>query len=272
MTRPALIRVKVAFWRRTPGLMRLRRRLRRPVDLSSVRPVSDVFGLDRGTPVDRFYVERFLAGEAPGIAGSVLEIGDATYTRRFGGSRVTRSDVLHAVEGNSRATLVGDLATGAGVPRDAFDCAIVTQTLQFVYDARAAVRVLHDALRPGGIALVTLPGISQISTFDMEQWGDFWRFTTASARVMFGDVFGADAIEVRSHGNVTAACALLQGLAAEELSAAQLETVDDAYQLIVTVKAVRSQDGAWSAGGEPPASATRAAGTTTRRSGTPQHR
>ena len=256
MTRPMLIRVKVAFWRRTPGFTRLRRRLRRPGDLASLSPLSDVFGLDRGTPIDRYYVEQFLEGEAAGIAGRVLEIGDATYTRRFGGARVTQSDVLHAVEGNRRATLVGDLATGAGLPVEVFDCAIVTQTLQFVYDTRAAVRVIYGALRPGGVALVTLPGISQISTFDMEQWGDFWRFTTASARVMFEDVFGAEAVEVRSHGNVAAACAFLQGLAAEELSAAQLGTVDDVYQLIVTVKAVRRRDGAWSGGGEPPAWAT----------------
>ena len=53
-----------------------------------------------------------------------------------------------ATEGNPQATIVGDLTDAPHIPSDAFDCAIVTQTLQFVYDVRAALATLHRVLRP----------------------------------------------------------------------------------------------------------------------------
>ena len=52
---------------------------------------------------------------------------------------MTASDVLYAAEGHPDATVVGDLTTGAGIPEAAYDCFICTQTLQFIYDIRAAV-------------------------------------------------------------------------------------------------------------------------------------
>ena len=79
-------------------------------DLRRVRPLSQQFGFDRGLPVDRHDVEKFLTCQADDIRGRVMEIGDNFYTRKFGGDRVTKSDVLHVKEGNPDATIVGDLA------------------------------------------------------------------------------------------------------------------------------------------------------------------
>lgn len=204
--------------------------------LMRTEPISRTFGLERGTAVDRFYIERFLAARSPLIRGRVLEIGDAAYTRQFG-SAVERSDVLHATGEGGEATIVGDLATGDGVPEDAFDCIILTQTLPFILDVRGAVANTHRALKPGGSVLATVPGISQISRYDMDRWGDFWRFTDASARALF-DVF--EEVEIATHGNVGAACAFLQGVAAEELGADVLEARDPDYQLLITIAARRA--------------------------------
>jgi SAM-dependent methyltransferase len=209
-------------------------------DLRKLQPVSRTFGLDRGTPVDRHYIEGFLAAHAADIRGRVLEIGGPDYTRRFGGERVTRSDVLHAVAGNPLATLVGDLATGQGVPAGAFDCIILTQTLPFIYDLRGAVQGAFRALAPGGVLLVTVPGISQISRHDMDRWGDYWRFTDASLRRLLAEAFGEQGVSVEPHGNVLTACALLQGLAAEELTGEELDCADADYQVIIAARAVKA--------------------------------
>ncbi|HEX6050119.1 MAG TPA: hypothetical protein VFZ21_12650, partial [Gemmatimonadaceae bacterium] len=69
-------------------------------DLRRLTPISRAFGYDRGGPVDRYYIEGFLARYASDVRGRVLEVGDDSYTRRFGGNRVTRRDVLHVHEGN----------------------------------------------------------------------------------------------------------------------------------------------------------------------------
>jgi len=217
---------------------------RRPshVDFGSLRrvePVSRVFGLDRGLPIDRHYIEAFLSLHAADIRGRVLEVGDNTYTRRFGGGRVAQSDVLHAVPGNPSATIVADLGGPNDIPSDSFDCAILTQTLQCLWEPRAALRSLFRILKPGGVALATFPGISQISRYDMDRWGDFWRLTTLSARRLFEEVFPPENVAVEAHGNVLAAIAFLHGLAAEELTPAEVDCRDPDYEVLITVRAVK---------------------------------
>ena len=208
-------------------------------NLRRVTPISRLFGFDRGLPIDRYYIERFLEAHASDIRGHVLEIADATYTQRFGGDRVDVSDVLHVREGNPAATLVGDLSTGEGIPRDRYDCIILTQVLPFLWDFRAAIAHAHAALRPGGVLLATLPGITQISRFDADRWGDYWRFTSMSAERLFREAFPDGTVEVRSHGNVLAATAFLHGMAASELRPHELEYRDADYEVSITVRAVR---------------------------------
>ncbi|HEY0362124.1 MAG TPA: hypothetical protein VGC83_07550, partial [Solirubrobacteraceae bacterium] len=79
-------------------------------------PVSRTFGFERGKPVDRWYIERFLAEHAGDVRGRVLEVAERTYTQWYGGDDVTTSDVLYAAEGHPEATVVGDLTTGGGIP------------------------------------------------------------------------------------------------------------------------------------------------------------
>lgn len=210
-------------------------------DLGRLTPISRRWGKDRGgLPIDRFYIERFLQAHAGDIHGRVLEVQDASYTRRFGGERVTQSDVLHAVGGNHQATIVADLMSAPQIPSDTFDCIILTQVLLCIPDVRAAVRTVHRILRPGGVALVTLPGISQIARHDMERWGDYWRFTTLSSRMLFECVFAPEAVQVEAHGNVLAAVAFLHGLSSTELRPEELSHTDQDYQLLITIRAVKT--------------------------------
>lgn len=208
--------------------------------LQQGRPVSRTFGLDRGFPVDRYYIEGFLGREAAAVRGRVLEIGDSAYTRRFGGDRVTCSDVLHAEPGNLHATIIGDLAREGDLPQAAFDCAILTQTLQFLYDYRAALTNIRRSLAPGGVLLMTFPCLSQISRYDMDRWGDFWRLTSLAAEKLFNDIFVDDRVEVFRYGNAVAATAFLNGLATEELPAGALDGVDPDYEMVIAVKVVRN--------------------------------
>ena len=211
------------------------------VRLGSLRrttPISRAYGYDRGRPVDRYYIENFLSRCSEDISGRVLEVGDDTYTRQFGGSRVTCSDVLHVHEGNPRATIIADLTCADHIPSATFDCIILTQTLQLIFDVRSAIRTLHRILKPGGVLLATFPGISQITD---GEWRDswYWNFTSQSARWLFGESFPAGDLTVDTHGNVLAATALLQGMAAEELRHQELDYRDRDYEVLITVRAVK---------------------------------
>lgn len=176
-------------------------------------PVSREFGFERGIPIDRVYIERFVASHRAVIHGHVLEIGDDFYTRTFGHD-VTRSDVMN-VTASPRATLVADLTVASSLPTGTIDCVICTQTLNTVFDLHSAIAGLRQLVSTGGHVLVTVPGISQISRFDMDRWGDYWRFTDASLRGLFEPRFSQTTIV--SYGNVATATALLQGVAVEDL-------------------------------------------------------
>lgn len=208
--------------------------------LRRLHPLSRDWGFDRGRPIDRYYIERFLARHQADVRGRVLEIGSDHYTRVFGADRVMHSDVLHVAEALPGVTIVADLATADQIPSDSFDCAIVTQTLQCLYDVRAALGTLHRILKPGGVALVTVPGISKVSREDMERWGYYWSFTTASARRLFGELFDLREVHVEAHGNVLAAIAFLHGIADDELEPEELDHRDPDYELLITVRARKS--------------------------------
>lgn len=206
-------------------------------DLRRVSPVSRVHGTDRGLPVDRYYIERFLSAHASDVKGRVLEFDDDSYTRRFGGERVSVSDVLHVEPGYPGATITADLADAGHLPGETFDCVICTQTLMYIYEVRAAILTLYRILKPGGVVLATFPGISQISRFDMDRWGEFWRFTILSAKRLFAEAFTFDNVSVEAHGNVLSATAFLYGLCAEDLRAEELNHQDPDYEVLITVRA-----------------------------------
>jgi glycosyltransferase involved in cell wall biosynthesis len=208
--------------------------------LRRVTPVSRRFGWDRGgLPVDRYYIEGFLERHAHDISGHVLEVRDDAYTRKFGGSRVIRADVLHPTTDNEKATIVADLTSADHVPSNTFDCIVLTQVLPFIADVQAAVRTLHRILRPGGVVLATMPGISQIVRYDMDRWGDYWRFTSLSARRTFECGFPQGDVRVEAHGNVLAATAFLQGLSSRDLRPDELDYRDPDYEVLITVRAVK---------------------------------
>jgi SAM-dependent methyltransferase len=212
----------------------------RPGDAARVAPMSRNFGFDRGTPIDRFYIESFLSEHNGDIRGAVLEVGDDAYTCRFGGERVERSEVLHVDGSNPRATIVGDLQDPACLVPDSFDCIILTQTLHLVFDMNAAIGTLHRALKPGGVLLLTVPGITQIDASG--EWGGswYWSLTALSIRRLLERRFPSAEIDVAVHGNVFAAAAFLYGLAMEELSPADLDVKDASYPVTIAARAKKA--------------------------------
>lgn len=202
-------------------------------DFGRLVPISKEWGYDRGLPIDRHYIEAFLTRHMQDVRGHVLEIATNAYTRRFGGDQVSRSDVLHVTDRMPEVTLVGDLTRPDTLPADEFDCVILTQTLQFIYDYSTALSTVHRALKPGGVLLMTVPGIAQISRADMDRWGDYWRFTTLALERLLGETCPGAHVDVTGYGNVLAAVSFLEGLASEELGAEDLDHVDPDFELIV---------------------------------------
>ena len=203
-------------------------------NLRSTEPVSRVFGNDRGTAIDRVYIEHFLNSNSHYITNRTLEIAEETYCKRFG-SNIEKQEILHYGKDNPNATIIGDLTNPESLPSNAVDCFVCTQTFNFIYDYKSAIKGAWHLLAENGVVLATVGGISQISRYDMDRWGDYWRFNDLSIRRSFEDVFGEGNVEVETYGNVLTAMALLQGISAEELSREEIFHKDPDYQVIIGI-------------------------------------
>jgi len=181
-----------------------------------------------------------LAQEATNIHGRVLEIGDNAYTVQYGAAAVHASDILHIDDTNPRATFVGDLSQAPQLPDDTFDCIILTQTLQFIYDFRGALATCYRILKPGGTLLLTVPGLSPL---DRGEWRDYWywSFTTNALQRLMTDFFADADVTIGSFGNVWVATAFLYGMGLPEMRESDLNYYDPQFQVINTVKAVKPQ-------------------------------
>lgn len=204
--------------------------------IRSSAPISKSWGYDRGTPIDRYYIERFLAEHSNDVRGRVLEIQEDDYTRRFGGTAVTASDVLNLDSSSPKATIIGNLADADTLPAKRFDCIILTQTLHLVFDMAAAIANVRKSLKPGGVALITVPGITRVEPGPGYEW--HWSLTGDSLRRLLEASFDAGKIEVTTYGNLFAATAFLHGAAVEEVSRRRLDRFDPAYPVTVAARAV----------------------------------
>ena len=211
-------------------------------DLDRLSPISPIFGKDRDLlSIERYYIEAFLGEYMRDVKGRTLEMGDRYYSLKFGGERVTQADVLHYVEGNPVATIVADLTDAPHIPDNAFDCIIITQTLQMIWDLEAAIATLHRILRPAGIVLATTHGISRVARREgVDDWGEYWHLTSQSTRRLFESAFGKGRVDVRTYGNVLTAVGNLHGLGSGEMERAKIDFHDPNYEIIIGARAIKA--------------------------------
>jgi len=207
-------------------------------DLNRTTPFNNVFGYNRGGPVDRYYIENFLQKHADNIEGRIMEIGDNEYTLQFGGLKVTRSEILHIDDKNPKATIIGDLSNASHLKNDSFDCIILTQTLHLIYSYKEALETCYRILKPGGTLLLTVPGISHIDQGDWKKYW-FWSFTDSSITRLLSEIFPAENVFVETFGNVLVATAFLYGIGLPEIKKEQMDYQDPHYQVVICAAAVK---------------------------------
>lgn len=205
-------------------------------------PATNDWGFSRGEPVDRYYIEKFLDRHSYDIRGRVLEVGGNSYTRRYGGERVSQSDILDIAKYHEGVTIIADLNQEINVQSEIFDCIILTQVLVLIREAPKALQTMHRILKPGGVVLITVPGISQISSFSNEADHWFWSFYPNSLRLLLERAdFDSAKLLVEGWGNFKTTVGFLAGLAQQDLLATDFDLHDSRYPLIVTARAVKRQ-------------------------------
>lgn len=195
-------------------------------------PASKAFGTERGKPIDRYYIEKFLDDNKQSIRGETLEIAETTYSLKYGEDRIKHAYMLH-VNGWGDNAIKGNLETGEGLEECRYDTLVITQTLMFTYDLRSVAENIYKTLRHGGTAFVTVAGISQISRYDADRWGSYYSFHEDALYRLFEPLFGQENVSVKSYGNVKTAIAMLYGLCCEDLVESDYVIYDEDYPVII---------------------------------------
>ena len=205
--------------------------------LISLEPASREFGWDRGTPIDRAYIQRFLESQKHHIKGHVLEEGDNRYGKLFAGERCLDGLVDWRV-------FRGDLTAHDSLPRSAADCFICTQVFCCIHDLKRGIEGAMNVLRLGGTLLATVPCISPVSQYDATRWGYHWGIYPQAALQAFGEVFGVENVEISLYGNSLTATLYINGLCLEEcdLLESELWTVDESYPVTIGIVATKTSN------------------------------
>ena len=198
--------------------------------LRNQEPISNRWGFDRGQPIDRYYIENFLGRHSESIRGRGIEVMNPDYLRRFGMGRVTGENVVDINPNNAKATIVGDLLDPATLPVGAYDCFILTQMLQVVFQPEIVVRNCYASLRSGGTMLVTVPCMCRYSPHPV----DYWRFTDTSLARLIEENTDCEDLEVEVHGNLVASIAFLVAMASSELTPEELDLKDNRFPIVAT--------------------------------------
>lgn len=224
----------------------VKQRARRALDLVRVlrarlqvtvghQPLSQVWGLDRGQPIHRYYLAQFLQESVSAIRGHCLEFQEDSYTTRFGGLAVEKLDILHLDHTAPQVTIVADLTKPNDIPSDVFDCIICTHVLHVVFELDKMISELYRILKPGGTLVVAVPHISMCGPRSHE----IWRFTPEGLAALLGKAFGADNVTVRAYGNSLTAAGELRGLVAHEFTENELNHHDPRFAIEVCVRATK---------------------------------
>jgi SAM-dependent methyltransferase len=205
--------------------------------MSGIEPLFNSWSR-RGATLHRTYLEQFLQEYSPDIKGHCLEFQEDFYTSYFGGSQVTKLDILNKETDNPNATIIADLTQPNDIPSNTFDCIICTYTLHIIADLDYMIRELHRILKPGGVLLVSVPDI----TVNYSQYNELWRFTAKGLHLLLAKAFGDEKVTVKTYGNSVTAAGELRGLSTPDFTKAQLNYHDPRYALVVCARSIKKPE------------------------------
>lgn len=242
-TRRAVGRLKRLWWSGVLPLGRLPLlRALRGAQLRRLRPLAN--GAARGTPIVRYYWQRFLDAHRSDVRGRCLEVGSAAALKSL--SRAVDADVLDVAH-REGVSIVADLSRADHVPSDTYDCFIVPFTMHLIHDTEAALYHALRLLKPGGVLLVNFPCVDYYfpDGLDMGTGAPLfvhWWFTPIHVEnLLRGAGLDARDYQLTIDGNVFARVAYQMNLPAEEMSAEERDYVDRGQPLLISVRVVRPE-------------------------------
>jgi SAM-dependent methyltransferase len=213
------------------------------------------YGRQRGTPIVRYYWERYLQEHQADIRGTALEIGTTYTIRKFGGVAVTRAEAIDLSPHSPEIAVVADLGRADDVPSERYDCFVNQFTMHLIYDAEAALYHAIRILKPGGVLLINFSCVDYYFPHGLDMGtGEpmfvYRWFTPIQVENMLQSLdLGAEHYTLDIYGNLFTRIAYQMNMPAEELTQRELDFVDPGHPLLICARVVKPDN--WQANKPP---------------------
>ncbi len=201
-------------------------------DLQRHFPLCHACGFTRGTPIDRYYLSKFVAAIQDQVVGDVLEIGGVPKDRDFYDFSDRPSYRVLNLEPGAGVDIVGDVHQAHLIEPESLDSIVIFNVLEHCYAPWEVVNNLHRWLKVGGKCFCLVPSAQRLH----DRPADYWRLLPDGMTLLFKN-FAQQQLYV--YGNPLAVVAIFHGLVVEDLTAADLDAFHPDYPVVTCVVATK---------------------------------
>lgn len=203
-------------------------------DFREYAPFCNNYGFTRGTPIDRYYLDQFIAEIRDEVNGDTLEIGGRKENRhRYGLRHVISYKVIDVIGGRS-VDIVADAHDVTACSANSFDSILLFNVLEHCERPWVIASNLSTWLRPGGKVYCMVPVVQRIHGDPK----DYWRILPDSLEFLFRDYH---ILKKGTYGNLMTSVAALSGIAMEELDLDELSPKNPQYPVISWIVAKKGK-------------------------------
>ncbi len=202
-------------------------------DLAGGLPACPYYGFTRGTPIDRFYLTRFITEYVEMMHGKTLEIGgNVSNVNAYGLRQIREYETLDIKDGVG-VTKVGDVEDSGSWEPESFDTILMFNVLEHCVNPSRVLSNCRYWLRNHGRVFVLTPAAQRVhcDPIDCVRFNQDWY--QSHLKPLFSHV------DIRTFGNLATTVAALAGVSAEELSSGTLNKRDQRYPTVVAIVAQR---------------------------------
>lgn len=201
-------------------------------DLKKTVPICQAFGLTRGTPVDRYYLRKFIAEIQPEIVGNILEVGGTPKDKDFYQLNLDSGSYYRILnlEPGPGVDITGDVHDVSVIEPNSVDSVIIFNVLEHCYAPWLAVENIHTWLKAGGKCFAMVPSAIRVHATPVDYWRPLpdafaWLFRKFSHQKLY------------VYGNPITVIASYHGIAVEELTSEELDAFHPDYPVATCIVA-----------------------------------
>lgn len=191
-------------------------------DLRRGKPFCNEFGFERGTPIDRYYLDKFISSIRHLVKGKVVEIGGALSNReQYGFENTSTYDAVDLLS-SPFVNICGDIHESNLLKPDYYDTILLFNVLEHCHTPQKVVDNIHNWLASSGYCLAIVPNAQRIHNNP----GDYWRILPDGMKTLFQNFAK---VQVTTYGSPTSLIASYMGIAAQELTHDELTEINPLY-------------------------------------------